>query len=357
MNEDGLPSDLGERADSAEVQQDYAALWRLLRRADAATDAAFSVDAAWDDLADRLADDPDVAPSPSETDVEAPAPSADRRASDRPARSSPQQEARVPWRRLAVAALVLLGVAVGATAWWARPVSVQAAAGEQATVTLPDGSTVQLNGATTITYAQGFSSLPWIGAPERRVTLRGEAFFSVTPAARTFQVETPNAVVEVLGTAFSVRARNRGATPVTDVVLASGRVRLSASPADTTGGGAQSVVLTDAGQRSRVKGRGLSPSIPQATDLKYAAAWRQGGFAVRNMPLPAVLRELEVQFGTTLRLSMPAAQTDTMTLHYARDVRLEDVLRDIAVVQNLSYRKMNGGFEFVPHAPTRSPSR
>jgi len=248
---------------------------------------------------------------------------------------------------------MLLGVAVGVTAWWSRPVSVQTAAGEQTTVTLPDGSTVQLNGATTIAYARGFSSLPWVGAPERRVTLRGEAFFSVMPAPRTFRVETSNAVVDVLGTTFSVRSRARGETPITEVVLTSGRVRLSASATDTAVAGGRSVVLADAGQQSRVEGRDAAPSSPQALDLKYAAAWRKGGFAVRSAPLPAVLRELELQFGTTIRLGVPVAQTDTMTLHYARDVRLDDVLRDIAVVQGLSYRKMNRGYEFVPYDSSR----
>ena len=350
MNEDDLPPDLGALAESEDARQDYAALWRLLHRADEATDASFSVDAAWEDLSDDLdfpASSPDATAAPERPRV--------RTAADRPARPSAQKHTAPSWtRRLALAAILVLGVAVMATAWWSRPVSVQTAAGEQTTVTLPDGSTVQLNGATTIAYARGFSSLPWIGAPQRRVTLRGEAFFSVTPRPRTFRIETPNAVVDVLGTTFSVRSRTHGQTPTTEVVLTSGRVRLSASRADAAGTtGRPSVVLADAGQQSRVEGRDASPSPPRAYDLKYATAWRNGGFAVRSAPLPSVLRELELQFGTTIRLSVPVAQTDTMTLHYARDVRLEDVLRDIAVVQGLSYRKMNRGYQLIPYDPSR----
>jgi transmembrane sensor len=349
MNEDDLPPDLGALAKSEDARQDYAALWRLLHRADEATDASFSVDAAWKDLSDDM----DFAASSTGT-ATAPERPRMQTAADRPARPSAPKPTTPSWtRRLAVAAVLVLGVAVGITAWWSRPISVQTAAGEQTTVTLPDGSTVQLNGATTMAYARGFSSLPWIGAAERRVTLQGEAFFSVTPAQRTFRVETPNAVVDVLGTTFSVRSRTRGEMPATEVVLASGRIRLSASRADTAGVQGSSVVLAEAGQQSRVEGRDASPSPPQAYDLKYATAWRNGGFAVRSAPLPAVLRELELQFGTTIQLSVPVAQTDTMTLHYARDVRLEDVLRDIAVVQGLSYRRINRGYQLLPHDPSR----
>jgi ferric-dicitrate binding protein FerR (iron transport regulator) len=83
-------------------------------------------------------------------------------------------------------------------------------------------------------------------------------------------------------------------------------------------------------------------------DLKFAAAWRDGGFAVRRAPLPTVLRELEIQFGTAVRLGVPVAQTETMTLHYGRAVRLEDILRDIAVIQGLRYQQMNDGYALVP---------
>lgn len=358
MNEDGLPTDLGDRADDEAARQDYAALWRYLRRADDATDDAFSVDAAWDDLADELGFDAEAS---AEAAPERPRPVTEpptaRRAPDRPAHAAPSASDRPGWaRRLAATALLLLGVGVGLAVWWSQPVTVQTAAGEQTTVTLPDGSTAELNGATTLTYARGFGALPGPlpghDAAERRVTLRGEAFFSVQPTARPFRVTTRNAVVEVLGTTFSVRARD-AAPPVTDVVLTSGRIRLRAVPTDTAAPTAPGVVLAEAGQRSRVEGQAAAPTPPQTIDPKYAAPWRTGGFAARNAALPVILRDLEAQFGTTIRLDVPAAATDTMTLHYGRSVRLEDVLRDIAVVQGLSYRKINRGYELVPSNGTR----
>jgi len=346
----GLPDELSDLAESEDARQDYAALWRLLRRADTATDAAFSVEAAWDDLADGL-DAPAESPE-SKDDIGPAEPPPARRSSDRPPRPSARARARGSWarrswaRRLAVAAAVVLCVALGAVLWWRQPVTVQTAAGEQATVTLPDGSTAELNGATTLTYARGFSSLPGLDAAARQVTLRGEAFFSVQPAARPFRVETSNAAVEVLGTTFNVRARLQGETPVTDVALRSGRVRfITRAAADRAASG---VILDEAGQQSRLSGQDAAPTAPAPLDPKYLAAWREGGFAIRNAALPAILRELEVQFGAAIRLGVPAAQTETMTLHYGRTVRLEDILRDIAVIQGLRYQQMNDGYALVP---------
>jgi transmembrane sensor len=96
-----------------------------------------------------------------------------------------------------------------------------------------------------------------------------------------------------------------------------------------------------------VTGADAPPTPPQTTDLKYVQAWRTGGFGLVEASVPAILRELERRFGTSLRLGVPAAETETMTLHYARDARLEDVLRDICIVQGLTYRETSQGYELV----------
>jgi transmembrane sensor len=107
------------------------------------------------------------------------------------------------------------------------------------------------------------------------------------------------------------------------------------------------VVLDRSGQTSRVVGIDGTPTPPETINLKYVQAWRQGGFGVVGAPLPVVLRELERRFDTTLRLGVPAAETDTMTLHYARDARLTDILRDVCLLQNLTFRETSRGYELV----------
>ncbi|PEN08413.1 iron dicitrate transport regulator FecR [Longimonas halophila] len=334
-DDNGLPEDITGLEHADGTREEYAALWQRLRQSDNATDAAFSPDDAWSDLSERID----------------PAPASDRRASDRSARqraadAAPRRMRR--WRAVASVA-VLIAFAVGIGLWAARPVAVETARGEQRTVTLPDGSVAELNGATTITYPRGFTSLPWIGHEARQVTLQGEAFFAVEPAARSFQVDTDNARIGVYGTAFNVRMRDPGERLVTEVTLASGQVQVHGLPESS------SVHLDEAGLQSRVIGR-RPPTPPEPVEVDQVAAWRQGGFSVRNAPLPDVLRDLEAQFGVPIRLGVPAARTDSMTLHYRRVERLEAVLRDIALVQDMQYRKLGDGYELIPLDDSASES-
>jgi Fe2+-dicitrate sensor, membrane component len=340
MDTPSLPSQFDDLADDDGEEQDYARIWRLLQRTGEERAASFDVDEEWDQLADRL-DLDGAADTEAGSAREASAPVA-RRADDREPRSPNASSTARRWTQVLTIAALALCIVGGAVLWGSQPASVTTTAGERTTVTLPDGSTAELNGATTITYPRGFSSLPVIGADARAVRLDGEAFFSVVDGDRPFRVTTPNARVEVLGTEFNVRARTPDDTPETRVTVAAGQVRVAGTASD-----AASVVLGEPGQASRVTGRNATPTGPHITDLKYVQAWRDGGFGLAGASLPTILRELEHRFGTSLRLGVPAAGTDTMTLHYARDARLEDVLRDICIVQNLTYRETSQGYELV----------
>jgi transmembrane sensor len=382
MDKHALPPELRDLATDEATAQDYERLWSLLQDADAAdadasagspvgAGASFDVDEAWDDLAGTL----DLDAGETETTGSDEAHRSPDRAPDRgPAHASADRAGGAAGRGLwtpvrgAAAALLVLAIGLaGVGTWWAQPVRVVTTAGEQATVTLPDGSTAQLNGATSLEYPRGFAHVPvwmaeWVpGVPakagrmdERPVTLRGEAYFSVTEGRRPFRVETANARVDVLGTAFNVRSRPQDRTPVTEVVVSSGRVRVSGRPASGTSpgrasgghGAGESVVLDGPGRSSRLTGS-AAPAAPETVDLKYAGAWRSGGFAVQNRPLPVILQELEVRFGTELRLADTVERTSTMTLHYARAVRLEDVLRDVCRIQGLSFRQTSDGYLLV----------
>lgn len=344
MDTPSLPSNFDDLSETGDEERDYERIWRLLQRTGEERAEAFDVDEEWSQLANRLDLEGTEAKMVS-TDDSSTMPS--RRAPDRASRSSDAagRAAQRRWtRRLTIAALIFCLIG-GGILWSSQPVAVTADAGERTQVSLPDGSTVQLNGGTTLEYVRGFSSLPLIGSSTRWVRLKGEAFFSVVEGQRPFRVETRNARVEVLGTAFNVRARSQGDTPETHVTLTSGRVQVQSAP-----GGAsdpESVVLDERGQVSQVRGRSTGPTEPQNINLKYVQAWRNGGFGLADASLPTILRELEYRFGTSLQLEVPVAKTDTMTLHYARDGKLEDVLRDVCIVQGLTYRETSQGYELV----------
>lgn len=333
-----LPPDVRSLASSDEDERALEHIWRQLDAPERKR-PSYDVDAGWDELSRRL----DLA-------------GADATESSGTNRRFSEREARAPsrgvntgvrrWTHGLVAAVLILAL-VGAGAWWGtQPVTVATAPGERTTVTLPDGSTAELNGQSSLSYPRGFTRIPVLGETVRRVTLEGEAYFSVVEEDRPFRVETANAAVEVLGTEFNVRARHDEGPPDTEVTLASGRVRV-APLAELEAVSRKPVVLDDRGASTRVTGSDPSPLTPTPADLKYVNAWREGGFAMSDARLPAVLRELEYRFGTPLQLAVLPSETETMTLHYATEITLKDVLRDICLIQNLSFRETSQGYELI----------
>ncbi len=93
--------------------------------------------------------------------------------------------------------------------------------------TLMDGSVVYLANNTTFSYPEQFSS------EERKVNLKGEAFFDITPnPKKPFRIETDQVIVEVLGTAFNVKSEI-GKTFELAVERGKVRVTLKSDPSQT----------------------------------------------------------------------------------------------------------------------------
>ncbi|RFS21736.1 FecR family protein [Chitinophaga silvatica] len=99
--------------------------------------------------------------------------------------------------------------------------------GETRQVTLPDGSQVDLNANSKITFNDN-----WKNGKSREVWLEGEALFNVThinkdtnqiKSGDKFLVHTKGLTVTVLGTVFDIRQRRQK----TEVVLQSGKIKLS----------------------------------------------------------------------------------------------------------------------------------
>lgn len=106
----------------------------------------------------------------------------------------------VPMRRwiLAIASIAILAFAV--LTLLPSNVNINSEVGQLVSHTLPDGSVIDLNGNSHIDYKGNFED-------DRLLSLEGEAFFEVKKG-KTFEVETAQGKVSVLGTSFNVYARN-----------------------------------------------------------------------------------------------------------------------------------------------------
>lgn len=192
-------------------------------------------------------------------------------------------------RRLRFAAgvaITCLVAAVGVTSfWYGNPMTLMAAdfrtaPGERQTVTLSDGSVVELASGSAI--ALHFSS------DERRVELlAGAAYFTAasmgTQEARPFVVEGAGGTATALGTQFLVDRL----PDAVEVVVAEHDVRVALTDADGPGG----TVTLSPGQSVRYSSKGGLGDV-FAKNIDQAAAWRRGKLVFDQMSLAGVVAEL-----------------------------------------------------------------
>lgn len=146
--------------------------------------------------------------------------------------------------------------------------------GRQFKVTMPDGTMVWLNAASSITYPTVFTE------KERRVKVTGEVYFEVAKnAQKPFTVDVNNAAtVQVLGTHFNVNAYADEAAIRT--TLLEGKVKVIKGTAIETLHPGQQAAISD---QIRV--------IPRVnTDL--VMAWKNGVFNFNGLSLEELMRQL-----------------------------------------------------------------
>ena len=156
-------------------------------------------------------------------------------------------------------------------------------AGRRERISLPDGSTVTLNGSTGLAYRGSFSDTL------REVYLKsGEAFFHIAKdAKRPFIVHTSeNTYVKVLGTRFNVRNLNDRSG--LEVALTEGQILFES--------GSGPLVMRP-GQQIRYNAVDGSISITEMADTTAATGWMTNILRFNDTPLPEVFTQLERMYG------------------------------------------------------------
>jgi transmembrane sensor len=222
-----------------------------------------------------------------------------------------------------------LGLSLAATlAFLFMPVTATAPVGQMRTVALKGGTTVVLNSGARLSYGR-FS--------DRRVRLEGEAFFDVVPGEGRFSVETADAVIEVLGTRFSVRAWNQGLDEGTRVYLEEGSVNLRATS------DALSVTMTP-GDVRHVRGSAIELLTP--TDPSELAAWREGAFIYRDVRVGTILDDFSRRYGSRV-VASESVRERRMTLVLRAPQDETAVLDDLAGALGVRYQPAAGGYRVV----------
>jgi ferric-dicitrate binding protein FerR (iron transport regulator) len=119
-----------------------------------------------------------------------------------------------------LAASVILVCTVAWFMFFFRPVSLVSIHAKTSIITdtLPDGSIITLNKASELIYPNRFTN------NTRKVDLKGEAFFKVSPdKTKPFIIKINDVTVTVVGTSFNVRTINEK----TEVIVETGIVKVS----------------------------------------------------------------------------------------------------------------------------------
>lgn len=184
------------------------------------------------------------------------------------------------------------------------------APGELRTVTLPDGSSVELGPASAIAVE--------FGDAERRVKfLGGEVFFAAAPRTdrepRPFVVEAAGGTTTALGTQFVIETAGTGA----DVLAIEHQVEVALQK----GGEGQGVVLSPGQEVRYTPDTGMGRV--RTRDIETATAWRRGMLVFNGAPLRHVVETLN-----RYRRGRIVILDDTLARRRVSGVFATDDLRD-----------------------------
>ncbi len=234
------------------------------------------------------------------------------------AKADPFQPRRFNWIPIVAAA----GIILVAGLWTATNVSnrtppttiaartLLTPVGGRDSLILPDGSHVVLGPGSSLIMQEGY------GQSERRVSLRGEAFFTVIhDTAKPFVVAANGVEIRDVGTAFVVHSD----VGETRVAVTEGVVDLNAhGRVETLRAGDAASIPPDGNIRAQ-RGVGADDDL----------AWTTGRLVFRDAPLADVAEDLKRWYGVSLDIRDPALRNRPFSGEFKGD-SLASVLKIIS---------------------------
>lgn len=209
--------------------------------------------------------------------------------------------------------------------------SIQVPLGEQMNVILQDGTRVQMNSGSSITYPKTF------GLFNRKIEFSGEAYFMVSKEpSRPFFVNLGEIQVKVTGTKFNVKAYSDD--PEMSVTLEEGRVSLI----DKNKHGYPLQINQNA---LYTKATNLF-QITNVDEMEIYTAWRSKSLNFNNIPLKEILKVIGRQYNVSFTTK------DTICMQYkfsisTENVNVDDVLHELEKVSDIRFTKQDKNSYFV----------
>ena len=185
----------------------------------------------------------------------------------------------------AIAAMLFVALLLPIT-YMGIPTNYVVVKGQRDTVTLTDGSRIELGSNTRVSVQEGWG--------QRAVTLeQGNAFFTVTPnKEKPFVIHAGTSTVTVLGTAFSVYRKQAHV----EVVVESGKVNLMNTP--TLQRLAVDVDLTK-NQKATIQHDDVV-EVLNNVNVEDAIAWRRGFINFKQASLATIVERMNDFYNTPI---------------------------------------------------------
>lgn len=186
-------------------------------------------------------------------------------------------------------------------------------------IILPDQSKVTLNRNSSLSYRRDY------GKKDRKVKLKGEAFFEVTHnEAQAFIINTTNAQIRVLGTSFNVHTSEKE----TEVVVATGMVKFT-NKATNKG------IILKAGNKGQIRAKADELILTENHNMNYDS-WKTGKIIFDENNLTDVLNTLKSVYGTSIEIESGVNQDCEVTVTFDQQ-SLDAVLNVLKSTLNLTY--------------------
>lgn len=188
--------------------------------------------------------------------------------------------------------------------------------------TLPDGSLVTLNKASSLVYPSKFKG------GTRTVQLKGEAFFNVSPdREKPFIIRVDDVQVTVVGTSFNVKSKNGN----TEIVVETGVVHALK--------GGQEIVLR-AGDKTKITATDSIMTKEKVSDQLYNY-YRTKEFVCDNTPLWKLVEVLNDAYKVNIVFGKNELKNLPLTSPFYNE-SLDQVLQVISITFNITVVQKNG---------------
>ena len=201
--------------------------------------------------------------------------------------------------------------------------------GQHLTALLPDGSTVDLNADTKLTYH------PYWWRFSRTVEFEGEGFFNVEKGKK-FEVVSNTGRTVVLGTSFNIFNRNKAYK----VTCVTGKVKVISTTK-------QEVILSP-DYHAEVDENG-NIRVYKEYETEQSTSWVNNMFTFTSVYLSDVIKEIERQYN--VNITFDASKDYFYTGFFSRDKQVEEVLDLLTTTFGFTFvKRSNSEYEIIQTA-------